>query len=194
MNLISFRRIAKVLAATGLALFAGLLIASSARAQELPKPSEQHELLSKLVGVWDIEVDFYPAGPSGPKMTSKAKETNKMLGDFFVISEFEGEIGGLPFKGHGTTGFDPTEKKYVGTWCDSMGPYIMNMKGTLDEKTHTLTFEYESTDPATGQKVKSKNVDKMVDNDTRTFEMYSAVPGSKEMVKMMEARYKRASK
>jgi Protein of unknown function (DUF1579) len=164
---------------------------SSVVGQQPPEPSAEHGLLQELAGAWDVEVDFYPEGPSGPKMSSKASDTSKMLGGFFVITDFEGEIGGAPFSGHGTTGYDPLEKLYVGTWCDTMTPHLMTTKGKYDSRTKTLTMEYEGVDPSTGKKSKGKNVDKFIDENSRVFEMFGTLPGGKDMVKMMEARYKR---
>lgn len=168
-----------------------LSVSSFVCGQQPPEPTKEHEMFKSLVGVWDVDVDFYPEGPSGPKMSSKATETNKMLGGFFVISDFDGELAGAPFTGHGQTGYDPVEKMYVGTWCDTMSPHLMHTKGNYDVKTRTMTMEYEAIDPSTGNKAKGKNVEKHIDDNTRVFEMYGKPPGAKDLVKMMEARYKR---
>ena len=56
-------------------------------------------------------------------MESKGIEKNELLkGGLWLISRFEGEVVGTPFTGIGTFGYDPAEKKYVGTWVDTMTP------------------------------------------------------------------------
>ena len=126
-----------------------------------------------------------------PRARTWQENSSAIGAGFFVLTDFEGEIAGAPFTGHGQTGYDAVDKAYVGTWCDTMSPQIMHTKGNYDPKTRTMTMEYDAIDPGTGQKSKGKNTDKMVDDNTRVFEMYGTLPGSKDLVKMMEARYKR---
>src|SRR5262249_52422264 len=100
--------------------------ASTARAQEgggppLPKPTAEHKVLAQEAGAWDGTIKMFMAGPDAPPSVSKGVETNTLgLGGFWMLSEFKGEFGGMPFEGRGTFGYDPVKKKYVGTWIDSM--------------------------------------------------------------------------
>src|SRR5690606_32206578 len=96
------------------------------------------------------------------------------------------------YEGHGTFGYDPNKKKYTGTWVDNMKPTIDTMEGTYDAKTHTMTYFSKTTDPATGKQSQMKNVAQYIDDNTRTFTMYSLAPGSEDKyIKMMEIHYKR---
>ena len=177
-------------------LAASLASLRVARAQEeqqpqTPQPSEQHRLLQKDVGTWDAEVTVFSPIDGAPPMISKAVEKCEMLpGGMWLISRFEGEMIGEKYVGLGTFGFDPVEKKYVGTWVDSMSPHLMIMKGDYDAATKTLTTTGEGRDSTTGEVFTSMQVSRYIDNDTRTFEMHMPAPEGKH-VKVMEIKYKR---
>ena len=112
-----------------------------------------------------------------------------MLGGMWLLSEFEGKIGGQTFMGHGQFGYDPIKKKYIGTWADTMSPHLSMMEGTYDAKTKTMTTISTGVGPG-GQPTKGKNIGKQVDDDTRLFTMYMITPDGKEK-KMMEIKYTR---
>ena len=101
---------------------------------EMPKPTKEHEWLKGRAGTWDATVNMMG-------QTSKATEVNKMLGDFVLLSDFDGAFMGQPFKGHSVTTYDPMKKKYVSTWCDSTAPVLMVMEGTADASGKTLTLK-----------------------------------------------------
>jgi hypothetical protein len=164
-----------------------------ARAQEgplTPKPTPQHELLKKDVGTWDGAVKSWTA-PGAEAIESKAVEKNEMLpGDYWLVSRFEGAFGPIKFVGVGQWGYDPQEKKYIGTWIDNMSPYLMITKADYDPATKTITGTGETRDPATNKIMKTKSVARYVDDNTRTFAMYTDGPDGKEW-KMLEIIYKR---
>jgi hypothetical protein len=149
----------------------------------MPKPGAEHEMLKeKFVGSWDVTVAF---GGS----ESKASAVYKMdLGGFWLTEEFRGEFGGQKFEGRATVGYDPSAKKYRGTWVDSMSPSLMVMEGTFakDGKTFTETGEGPGMD---GKMTKMKNVFQFQGKDMFVFTMYN-VGGDKEQ-EMMKLTYKR---
>jgi hypothetical protein len=89
-------------------------------------------------------------------------------------------------------GYDPIKKKYVGTWIDTISPFLQTMEGTYDEKTKTSTMMATGVDMATGKESKSKMVTRHVSADERVFEMMMPVEGKEnEWWKMMEVKYTR---
>jgi hypothetical protein len=187
MSRINIPRFAALLIPSALLAVASL---ASAQAQQFgPQPTPQHEVLKKDVGTWDAKVSIFPPG-GGEPVTSDGVETNESLGDFWIVSRFEGTMMGMPFNGAGTFGYDPHEKKFIGTWVDSMSPYMMIMKGDYDAETKTMTLTGEGRDYATGELVKSKQVGRYNDDGTRTFEMSMEGEGG-EFTKMMEIHYTR---
>jgi Protein of unknown function (DUF1579) len=159
----------------------------------LIKPSEQHKLLKKDVGTWDATVKVWPMAGAEP-IESKGVEKNRLLkGGLWLVSRFEGEVIGMPFIGMGTFGYDPAEKKYVGTWVDTMTPHMMTMKSDYDEETKTMTGTAETRDPVTGEKYTAKTITRYNDDDTHVMEMHRAGEDGKEW-KVMEITYKRQAK
>jgi hypothetical protein len=129
--------------------------------------------------------------PGAQPLKSKAVETNKLFGDFWLMSEFAGDIGGMKFTGHMLLGYDPVKKKYVGTWVDTLSPHLMTMEGDYDEATHTSTMIGQGIDME-GKPSKSKMVTRYESDDEKTFEMYMEKAGAAdEWEKHMEVKYKR---
>lgn len=144
---------------------AAVVSAPSGRAQEAPKPGPEHAHLKKLEGTWDTTMKM-----GGQE--SKGTATYKMdLGGLWLLSRFEGSVGGMKFTGHGADSYDPAKKKYIGLWIDSMSPSIMTMEGTRDPATKTMTMVGEGPG-MDGKIVKHKAISQMVDDDTIQFGMY----------------------
>ncbi len=155
-------------------------------------PPKQHKLLQKDVGTWDAEITLFP-GEGAEPVKSKGTETCKLLkGGMWLVSHFEGEMAGMEFAGAGMFGYDPTEKKYVGTWADSMSPHMMIIKGDYDAATKTMTSTGEGKEPSGGTFV-AKLISRYLDDGTRTFEMHMRGPNGK-FTKMMAIKYKRRAK
>ncbi len=174
-------------------LLAVTCMASHVRAQfPTPEVTKEHKLLQQDAGVWDAEMKLWAQGPDAEPMVSKGVERNRMLGDYWLVSDFTVDLGGQKFSGHGQNGYDPVKKKFVGTWIDTMGAGISPMEGTYDEKTGEMTMTMTSVDPASGQEIKSKSVSKHKDDNTRVFTMFMQAPsGSDTWVKSMEVTYTR---
>jgi hypothetical protein len=166
---------------------------ATAHSQEdyLVKPTEEHELLKKDVGNWNAVVKVWPMEGTEP-IENKGVEKNELLkGGLWLISRFEGEAAGMPFVGAGTTGYDPVEKKYIGTWVDSMSPHIMISKSEYDADKKIMTGTAEGRDGMTGKPFSAKVTSRYEDDDTRVFEMQ--MPGDDgKYWKMLEIRYTRS--
>jgi hypothetical protein len=166
------------------ALAAGLLGATALMGQPpMPKPGPEHEALKEMEGTWDATVAF-----GGQE--SKGTMVYKMgLGGFWLLSDFQADLGGEKFHGKGMDGYDPAKKKYVSVWADSMSPKIMASEGTFDKDKGLLTMFSEGAGPD-GKPTKLKMVTEMKDKDNMVFTMYDAGKEGKEAV-MMTITYKR---
>ncbi len=161
----------------------------------IPKPTAEHELLTKDVGTWDATVKSWMGGPDSEPMVSEGVEVVKLLpGGLWTHSEFDGKFGGLEFHGCGQTGYDTKKKKYVGTWVDSMSTEIMMMEGDYDAATHTMTSYAKGTD-SNGKLHETKMIAKHEGDDTRVLTMLMKSDDTKgEYAKLMEITYKRRAK
>ena len=128
-----------------LVVLVSVIFAASAQAQ-MEAPAPEMEILKKDVGEWECEIKTW-ASPDAKPITTKGSETSRLLGGHWLITDFQGKMMGLDFKGHGNYGYDKKTNKYVGTWIDSMGPYMMHTEGTYDKATETLTVVGDAPGP-----------------------------------------------
>jgi hypothetical protein len=110
-------------------------------------------------------------------------------GGLWLVSDFQGEFGGMKFQGRGFDGYDPQKKKYVSVWVDSMTPRPTFFEGELDEPKKTLTMVGEGLG-MDGQPAKFKSVTKLRDADHMDFTMY--LVNSDGESEMMSIEYVRA--
>ncbi len=178
-------------AATSLAFVFGTATAATA---QFPTASKEHKILKLENGKWDAAVTMFmgPAGKYTPPRKSKGKESNRMIGEFWVVSDFSGEFEGMKFTGQGQFGYDAAKKKYVGTWIDSFNSYPTKMVGTYDADGKTMTYATTGVG-MDGKPIKGKNVIVYSDNK-KVMTMYAAAPGTDTMIKVMEIVYTRAKK
>jgi hypothetical protein len=158
----------------------------------MPKPTREHKLLKNAVGTWDATMKFWPKPDAEPMVSSAVEKNHMMRGGFWLLSRLDGKFGEMPFSGSGTFGYDPYEKKYVATWVDNMSPSLMTMKGEYDDATKTMTMTGESPGHD-GKMMKSKEITRHIDDDTRIFELHMPGPDGK-LQKMLEITYKRRAK
>lgn len=171
---------------SGIACVAALLVGAVGLAQEPPQPGPEHKKLKELEGTWDCVMRM------GPE-ESKAVATYKMdLGGLWLISDFQGEFGGMKFSGKGLDGYDPARKKYVGVWVDSMITSPLVTEGTYDKDGKVLTMTGEGPGPD-GKPMKMRMTTEHKDKDTMLFTMYGPGPDDKEAA-MFSITYKRRAK
>jgi hypothetical protein len=161
---------------------------ASAQAPTPPKPGPEHEVLKSDVGTWEATVESFMPGAPAP-MTSKGTETNTLVGGLWLVTEFKADMMGMPFQGHGVTGWDPTKKKYVGSWVDTLSTGLGLSESTYDAASKTMTGTFEGPDPS-GQVQKMKSVVTWKDPDTRVFTMSGPGPDGKDAT-YMRITYKR---
>jgi hypothetical protein len=158
---------------------------------ESATPGEKHSMLAKLNGTWDAEVTSW-MGMGAPATTSHGTITNKMVMDNrYQISDFKGEMMGMPFNGMSTTAYDNLKKKFVSTWIDNMGTGIMMMQGTWDDAAKTLNMTGKMTNPGNGKECEMKETLKIVDDNTHVMEMYGPDSKTGKQYKNMEIKYTR---
>jgi Protein of unknown function (DUF1579) len=172
--------------------FITCLTTAPARAQQgIPKPTAEHALLKKGVGTWDAVLKIWPV-QDAPPVEGKGTEKNELLpGGLWLVSNFDGQFSGIKFVGKGTYGYDPGDKKHVGTWVDSMTPYVVVTKGDYDPATKTMTSTAERRDLATGERYMTRQITRYPDDDNRIVEFHRLGKDDSSW-KVMEIQYKRS--
>jgi Protein of unknown function (DUF1579) len=166
--------------------------AAVAAAQEMPpKPTAEHKIVTSEEGTWDATVKSYQNGPDSEPIVSKGVEVNTVVtGGLWLSSVFKGDFGGMAFEGHGQFGYDPTKKKYVGTWIDSFSPSLTVLEGTFDPETKTMTYSGDGVCPIDGTKLTQRMVTTTKSDGSRVFTLYmtGTQTGGKE-AKAMQIEY-----
>ena len=150
----------------------------------MPKPTKEHEWLMGRVGTWDATVSCPVMGEP-----TKGTETTKAFGEFTVTAEFKGTMMGQPFTGLSLMTYDPTKKKYVSTWCDTMMPAIFVQEGTMDASGKKLTSTGKGANME-GTVVEYTSVLEVKGPDEAVFTMYETAKGPSD-ASAMKIEYKR---
>jgi len=165
--------------------------AGSSQAQsqmpQMPQPGPEVLFLKKDAGTWDASVEM--TDPSGQKTTAKGTETVSMIG-FWQVARFRGQMMGQPFEGLGSVTYDPTKKKYVGTWIDSMTPGYATVEAELSADGKTMTGTMEGPDMS-GKIVKSRETTEWRSDGTRVFTMYGPGDAAGKQAPVMTITYHR---
>ena len=152
-------------------------------------PGEAHKALAAMAGNYDAKVKSWNA-PGAPPEESTGTVTRSVALDGRVMVEvFNGSMMGMPFEGHGMSGYDNVTGKYWSTWNDSMSSGLMLSEGTCDAK-GACSFTGSWNDPVTKGPVKSRMTTKWTSPTVQVFEMYAPGPDGKE-ARMMEITYTR---
>ena len=150
-------------------------------------PGSEHEMLSQMVGTYEMTVKAW-MDPNGEPMVSTGTAEREMILDGRVLQEtVEADMMGQPFRGVGHSGYDNVTDMYWSTWADNMSTGLTMLEGTMDMESHTAVWEGTSPDPIAGKRTPMKIEAHFADGkEVNTF--YMSGPGG-EMVKSMEITY-----
>ncbi len=147
-------------------------------------PPPEVGILQEDVGVWRATVEVRP-DPAAPVQRSEGAMSCHMCGPW-LITDFKNETSG--FEGHGITGWDIIERRYVATWVDPMRKGLVVMRGEWDAEARTMTFVGEMSRPD-GSRIRWREVTEKPDADTRVVR--HIVPGPSGELEVMTVRYER---
>ena len=165
-----------------------LLTGKTYAQHEFPKPGPEHEKLKIMAGEWVSAIKMIDPA-SGKTHASTGSMKGKVdLDGFFLISQFKGSIGELPYEGRSITGYDPHKKKYIGVWVDSMGPGVYQTVGEWDKAGKVYNEKMEGPGPE-GEPMHFRSVTTVDDEDHMTFTLFMKVED--EEVQLMEIKHTR---
>jgi hypothetical protein len=152
-------------------------------------PGPQHQWLASKAGSWTFAGKFWMS-PEKPPMESTGTVERTAMWDGRVLAEtVKSEMMGMPFEGHGMSGYDNVKKEFWGTWNDNMSTGLMVSSGTCDDKGN-CTFKSTYTDPMTGESRESRMTSRSEGSDKEVMEAFDKGPDGKEY-KSMELVYTR---
>jgi hypothetical protein len=157
--------------------------------EAVAKPGPEHARMAADAGEWTVASKAWMDPSAPPEVSTGSARIRMILDGRYQVMDYENSMMGMPFRGMGLTGYDNITKKYVGSWCDSMGTMIMISEGTRDPATGAVTMHSEWMDPL-GRKVVSRQVSTPIDQDHMHWEMYCTNAGKPEC-KIMELDFTR---
>ena len=131
-------------------------------------------------------------GPDQPPGKFTGAETVRTLGGIWVLCEGRGEMpdGGIAISVM-TLGYDPSKKRYLGTFVASMMTHLWQYDGALDAAGKVLTLDTEGPDFADAAKmVKYQDLIEIVSPDHRTLSSQTLGDDGKWR-RFMTAHYRR---
>lgn len=144
------------------------------------KPQKEHEWLRQFEGDWDIKGKFTPPGQKETKEGTGTESSRVTLGDFWLMIEHKGQHEEMSYEGRGVIGYDPSKKKYCGSWIDNVSPYLMSLEGTADSSGKKFTFFCRGTDPRSGKEMEERMEFQFTDRDHRISRFYKKDDAGKE--------------
>lgn len=150
-------------------------------------PGPEHQALAAMAGNYDLKVKGWQAAGSPPEESVGTAVRSTALGGRVMVEEVHGNMMGMPFEGHGMSGFDNVTGKYWSTWTDSMGTGLMVSEGTCDAQ-KACTFNGSWNDPVKKGKINARMTTHWTSPTVEVFEMYGPGKDGKEF-KMMEITY-----
>ena len=128
-------------------------------------PEKEHQWLQKLVGEWTSEVEF--PNESGELQKYTGTESVRSIGGLWIQGEGNGDMGNGPSTNIITLGYNPTIKKFVGTFVSSDMTHLWPYEGELDASGRSLHLDSEGPDMMGGSEglVPYRDIVELVDND-----------------------------
>lgn len=162
--------------------------------QELCKkaePQKEHEWLMQLVGSWTYEAECL-MGPGQPPLKSQGTENVRSLGGLWIVGEGQSQMpDGEPATMLITLGYDPAEKRYVGTWVGSMMTHMWIYNGEMDTTGKILTLNAEGPDFTTpGKTAKYQDIIEIKDSTHRILKS-RALGEDGQWHEFMQAHYRK---
>lgn len=156
---------------------------------KMAAPGPEHAALNALAGSWKTVTKMWN-DPAAEPMTSEGScDRNWVMGGRYLVANYKGVFGDMPFEGMEVLGYDNMKKQYVSSWVDNMGTGIMMSQGpAMDPAMHSFTLSGSMTDPM-GRSSNMREVTNIVDGNTYTMTMFSNDRGQE--AKMMEITYSR---
>ena len=113
-----------------------------------------------------------------------------ILGNRFILEEFDGGSLALPFQGLAIYGYDAFEEKYTSVWVDTTNTAITASAGSCRGGCQEIAFTGQHGDPWSGVKRPSRGVTRFINDNEQVLELYEPDVDGREF-KVLEIHYTR---
>jgi hypothetical protein len=132
------------------ALLLGVASSSPAQDSRLYTPQPEHEILRRFEGEWGFEKLSVTAAGATPSKLGAGRITAEMLGGFFVVCRWSGNVYGADYVAVQTLGYDVEKKAYSGVWIDNTMGYQWQLDGSLAADSNELVITASGPGPSGG--------------------------------------------
>ena len=143
-------------------------------------PVEEHKILHRWVGNWDVTMHMDPAKP--PVGTGTIKGTMMYDGRFLFL-ETEGTSLGQPVKALTIVGYDVHTMRYNAVNVGGASTAMYSSSGTFDPATGALDLHGEMNDPFGKRPVRYVYI--LKENSLPVFEAYDTPYGKEKLIVRM---------
>ncbi len=161
-----------------------------AQRQAAMTPSAGHARLMPMVGTWRAKTTFTMAPGAPPQIHGGTSVHRLVLGGRYLEQIYKGMAMGMPFEGIGYTGYDNVQKRYVGTWMDTMGTGLMTSASVGTPTDERIDCVAEAVEPS-GQKRIFETIVRIHNHGRHSYEMWTMGPTGKKH-RTMIVEYERA--
>ena len=156
---------------------------------EYGTPGPMHQMMASWNGTWTGDMTMWHSDGAAPEKMTGTAVNSMILGGRYQESIHTGNMMGMPFEGRSLLAYDNAQKKFVSTWIDNWGTGFMNMSGTWDEATKSLSMSGTMPDiNRPGKECSFKEKFTIIDENTQHMEMWGPDPNTGKEYKMMEIR------
>jgi hypothetical protein len=121
----------------------------------LGKPGQEHNILAKFVGEWEVTISSRPTISATAELSAGRSQISQVLDGRFVEERFSGQVAGRPYEGRGYLGFDNTTRRYFSVWMESLSTAPTLSWGTYSPNEHLFSFVADVYDPLRGDTKRS---------------------------------------
>ena len=107
----------------------------------MPAPPAELKNLAWMLGDFNADLKMYEPGQTEGAPMPGSTTAKMSLGDVYIESRFEADMGGMKMTGLQMTTYDPAKKQYVAWWFDSMAPGVLELRGKLTGQVLVLKSE-----------------------------------------------------
>lgn len=158
--------------------------------QAYATPGEMQKWMASSNGTWNGKVLLWHKSGMAPDSSNSTSVNKMIMGGRYQVSNFTGNMMGMPFEGMSIMAYDNAKKVYISTWIDNMGTGISTMEGNWDAatKTMTMTGKMVNAGRGDGSEVVARQVFRVIDDTHHVMEMYGPGDDGKEF-KWMEINF-----
>ena len=152
--------------------------------QEYATPAEGHDFLKNLIGNWTYTMKYWATEGADAEESDGSSNAQWIMNGKFLEENISGTSMGQPFTGKNIMGYNNGTDKYTSYWFDSMSTGSMFAEGAIDFEGKTASTSGNYHCPMRGKNTDYRSIIKIIDDNTRTYEMYMTEDDGTEFLAM----------